>query len=215
METPTHLGLQPELNPTLETVRWISNHLAKEFYGCGYHENYTARVEQGRTRFVAWVCCLSYLTQLLEIHLSTQRFSTFEGGRAQERKKGFQWVHTDPLCEHMYLPSRQEECEAGIHRMLKRYICYFPNRSIIHVKLDYPSQNSLTELQVVTRSGKLSNWGTQTQKDESHCPPSHSLRAPKGSYASVWEVHLGMEDLSSQELQEIHDLLTQLIRQYF
>lgn len=87
METPTQLGLHPELNPTLQTVRLIPIHLAKRFYGCGYHENYRARVEWGRTHFVAWVCCTFYLTQLLEIHLSTQRLSSFEGGRTEVRKK--------------------------------------------------------------------------------------------------------------------------------
>lgn len=76
--------------------------------------------------------------------------------------------------------------------MLKRYVCYFPNGTIIHVKLDYPAPNSLTELQGVTRRGKLRNWDTQAQKAESHCLPSHSLcklQTPKVSHASVWEVH--------------------------
>lgn len=102
--------------------------------------------------------------------------------------------------------------------MLKRYICYFPNRTTSHVKLENPAPNSLTELQGVTRRGKVRNWDTQPQRDESHCPPSHSLsklQAPKVSHASVWEVQLGMEDLCLQELQEIHDLLNQLITQYF
>lgn len=66
METPTCLGLHPDLNASLELVRLIPTHMAKGFHGYGDHGNYTARVEWGRADFVAWVCCRTYLTQFLE-----------------------------------------------------------------------------------------------------------------------------------------------------